>query len=96
VGADGVVAELDVTSGADRPPRRRRAAAGDLAAPMPATVIRVAVAPGDTVSAGAVLIVLEAMKMELAIHAPRDGVVDAVHCQVGQLVQPGVPLLDLV
>ena len=42
-----------------------------------------------------VLIALEAMKMELPIRAPRDGVVKAVHCQPGELVQPGQVLLDL-
>jgi urea carboxylase len=38
---------------------------------------------------------LEAMKMELPIKAPRDGRVTAVHCKPGELVQPGVPLLEL-
>ena len=41
------------------------------------------------------LIVLEAMKMELPIKAPRSGVVKAVHCAKGELVQPGVNLLEL-
>jgi 3-methylcrotonyl-CoA carboxylase alpha subunit len=62
---------------------------------MPATVIRVLVAPGATVARGDTLVMLEAMKMELPIRAPRDGVVRAVHCQSGELVQPGVNLLDL-
>jgi biotin carboxyl carrier protein len=94
VSVDGRVAHVDVSSNADRP-TRRRTGGGDLTAPMPATVIRVTVAPGDAVAAGAVLIVLEAMKMELAIRAPHDGVVVAVHCQAGELVQPGIPLLEL-
>jgi acetyl/propionyl-CoA carboxylase alpha subunit len=63
--------------------------------PMSATVVRIAVAPGDTVKDGDVLIALEAMKMELPIRAPRDGVVRAVHCQPGDMVQPGQVLLDL-
>ena len=50
---------------------------------------RAAVSEGDT------LIVLEAMKMELPIKAPRGGVVKAVHCAKGDLVQPGVNLLEL-
>jgi biotin carboxyl carrier protein len=62
--------------------------------PMPATVIRIAVTPGQTVQAGEVLMSLEAMKMELPIRAPRDGVVRAVHCREGELVQPGQSLLD--
>ncbi|MEP6593964.1 MAG: biotin/lipoyl-containing protein [Acidobacteriota bacterium] len=35
------------------------------------------------------------MKMELPIRAPADGVVRAVHCRVGELVKPGVALVDL-
>jgi len=67
---------------------------GSLAAPMPATVIRVDVAPGDTVTAGQTLLVLEAMKMELPVRAPGDGRVKAVHCAAGDLVQPDVSLID--
>ena len=63
--------------------------------PMPATVVDVRAAVGDTVTAGATVIVLEAMKMELPIKAPRAGVVKAVHCGKGDLVQPGVSLLEI-
>jgi biotin carboxyl carrier protein len=38
---------------------------------------------------------LEAMKMELPIRAPRDARVKAIACRQGDLVQPGVPLLEL-
>lgn len=62
--------------------------------PMPATVVRIAVTSGQHVRAGDVLISLEAMKMELPIRAPRDGVVRAVHCREGDLVQPDQLLLD--
>ena len=65
-----------------------------LAAPMPATVVAINVTPGQTVKAGDVLVVLEAMKMELAITAPHDGHVRAIACHVGELVQPGVPLVE--
>jgi len=66
-----------------------------LASPMPATVASVNVAPGQIVARGDVLIVLEAMKMELPITAPRDGRVRSVACKPGELVQPGVPLVEL-
>ena len=52
-----------------------------LSPPMSATVVRVAVQAGATVKTGDVLVALEAMKMELPIRAPRDGVVTAVHCK---------------
>jgi 3-methylcrotonyl-CoA carboxylase alpha subunit len=66
-----------------------------LAAPMPATVTRIDVEPGQSVHAGDTLVVLEAMKMELAIRAPRDATVDAIFCRVGELVQPNIALLEL-
>ena len=66
-----------------------------LAAPMPATVVAINVIPGQAVTAGDVLVVLEAMKMELAVTAPHDGRVRSIACRVGELVQPGIPLIDL-
>jgi acetyl/propionyl-CoA carboxylase alpha subunit len=78
---------------------RTRASSTDhadaLAAPMPATVVRIEVAPGETVARDTLLVMLEAMKMELPIRAPRDGRVSAIHCRVGEIVQPGVPLLEI-
>jgi biotin carboxyl carrier protein len=70
-------------------------AAGALAAPMPATVIRILVKPGVVVRKGETLILLEAMKMELPLRSPQDGTVRAVRCQEGELVQPGRVLVDL-
>ncbi len=66
-----------------------------LSAPMPATVLAVKVAPGQDVQTGDVLLMLEAMKMELPITAPRAGRVKSIGCREGELVQPGVPLLEL-
>ena len=64
------------------------------AAPMPATVIAIKVKPGDTVREGDLLIMLEAMKMELPIKAPRDGRIKSIDCREHELVQPGVALLE--
>ena len=98
--ADGCTFTLELDSDvAGRPRAERRADDAQdaaLAAPMPATVVAVRAEPGQTVRAGDVLVVLEAMKMELTIRAPRDGIVDAVHCRPGELVQPGVPLVALL
>jgi biotin carboxyl carrier protein len=66
-----------------------------LAAPMPATVVRIEVSPEQTVVKDSLLVMLEAMKMELPIKAPRDGRVTAIHCRVGEIVQPGVPVLEI-
>jgi 3-methylcrotonyl-CoA carboxylase alpha subunit len=62
---------------------------------MSATVVRIHVQPGDRVEAGDPLVVLEAMKMELPIRAPRDATVRAVHCREGELVQPEMILVEL-
>jgi biotin carboxyl carrier protein len=66
-----------------------------LAAPMPATVVRIEVSDGQTVAKDTLLVMLEAMKMELPIRATRDGRVTAIHCRIGEIVQPGVPLLEI-
>jgi biotin carboxyl carrier protein len=50
---------------------------------------------GDHVEAGDTLVVLEAMKMEVPIRAPRAAIVRTIHCVEGQLVQPGMMLVDL-
>jgi biotin carboxyl carrier protein len=87
---DGQVFRLE-----EAEPRRKAAQShGSLTAPMPATVISVNVAPGDRVTAGQTLVVLEAMKMELPVRAPGEGRVAAVHCSPGELVQPDVSLID--
>lgn len=72
-----------------------RPAAGGLEAPMPGKVIAVKVAPGDTVGKGDELLVVEAMKMENAVRAPRDGRVKTVSARVGDMVSPGTVLVEL-
>jgi 3-methylcrotonyl-CoA carboxylase alpha subunit len=93
--ARGRVYRVEVDEG-DAPSRRRTSAGVDgLSAPMPATVRAVLVTPGDRVRAGDTLVVLEAMKMELPVRSPVDGVVGEVRCRAGELVQPGVPLVEV-
>ncbi|HUR51404.1 MAG TPA: biotin carboxylase N-terminal domain-containing protein [Mycobacteriales bacterium] len=67
-------------------------AAGSLVAPMPGTVLRVAVEPGDDVKAGDALVVLEAMKMEHGVRAVADGRVEEVLVTPGQQVDAGAVL----
>jgi acetyl-CoA carboxylase biotin carboxylase subunit len=74
--------------------RRAASAAQVLIAPMPATVITVQVKPGDAVKKGDVVVVLEAMKMELPLRALGDGVVSAVRCRQGDLVQADATLVE--
>jgi acetyl/propionyl-CoA carboxylase alpha subunit len=73
------------------------AAGGESAvhAPMPGTVVRVLVAPGDFVEARRPLLVLEAMKMETPLAAPYDATVRAVHVEEGDRVGRGALLVEL-
>ena len=62
-------------------------------APMPGYILRIDVAKGDTVKAGQVLVILEAMKMENEIVAPKDGTVAQVVTSKGAVVDTGSPLI---
>jgi acetyl/propionyl-CoA carboxylase alpha subunit len=77
--------------------RRPTSAHGEasVSAPMPGTVIRVEVAPGDEVKTRQPLVVLEAMKMEIPVHSPFDGTVKAVHAAEGDQVAGGALLVEL-
>ncbi len=83
------------------PPRRRSAASvntatGDsVSAPMQATIVKLAVAEGDTVVKGDLVLVLEAMKMEQPITAHKDGTVTGVNASVGATVSAGHVLLSI-
>ena len=64
-------------------------------APMPGRVVLVQAAAGDAVQAGDVVLVLEAMKMELALRAPRDGVLAEIRAQAGEFVEADAVLATL-
>ena len=75
---------------------RAAAASSDIKSVMPGVVKEILVAEGDPVAAGQALLILEAMKMENEIRAPRDGVVARFHVQAGQAVDKGALLVGLV
>ncbi|MBM3112156.1 acetyl/propionyl/methylcrotonyl-CoA carboxylase subunit alpha [Pseudomonas sp. P66] len=68
---------------------------GGLSAPMNGSIVRVLVEVGQTVEAGAQLVVLEAMKMEHSIRAAQAGTVKALFCQEGDMVSDGAVLVEL-
>jgi propionyl-CoA carboxylase alpha chain len=67
--------------------------AGGLVAPMPGRILDVRAVPGDAVTAGQVLVVMEAMKMEHHLSTPTDGVVSDVRVTVGEQVDNGAVLV---
>jgi biotin carboxyl carrier protein len=75
-----------------RPP----SADGRVKAPIPGMIARLLVAAGQSVELGQPLMILEAMKMENEIRAPRTGVVGAVHVQVGRVVSRSELLAEIV
>ena len=78
-------------------PREGVGAQGDdrLRAPMPGRVVQVGAKAGDAVRQGDVVLVLEAMKMELALKAPRDGVLAEVRVGAGEFVEADAVLAVL-
>ena len=68
---------------------------GVVLAPIPGVIASLAVAVGDTVAAGAHLLVLEAMKMENELPAPIAGTVSALHVAAGDTVNKGDRLVEL-
>ena len=87
-------------SGADAPVPRPRATSASpsdkfLRSPMPGKVISIMVRPGERVSAGDEVCVVEAMKMEQSIRAARDGIIKAVMVQPMDSVSKGDPLIEM-
>lgn len=65
-------------------------------APLTGKVIQVNAAPGQSVTQGDTLVVLESMKMETALVAPRSGIVESVHCEANEQVANEQVLIKLV
>lgn len=86
---------LTKSSGARTGGHGHHHAAGELTAPMPGQVRAVQVSEGDTVTKGQTLLVLEAMKMEIRVHAPQGGVVKKLFVQQGQTVEREQILIEI-
>ena len=85
------------TAAPSQPSAGRQAGGGDkvIRSPMPGRVVAVTVRPGDAVSAGQEVAVVEAMKMEQSIRSPSDGVIKAIHVQPLEQVTGDQPLVEL-
>ncbi len=93
VWCDGAAFSFDVVRGAR--PGGAAEHAGDLLSPMPGRVRRILAPVGSRVMRGDLLLVLEAMKMEHSIRAPRDGVVKRMAVGEGDLVEAGAELAEI-
>ena len=71
-------------------------ASPDVRSPMPGRILEVLTSPGARVSAGDPLIRMEAMKMEIDLSAPCDGIVDSIPVEAGELVEPDAELVRIV
>lgn len=71
------------------------AAKGSLKAPMPSLVVEVRVKIGDRVEKGQAIVVLESMKTETVLRTDVAGVVKAIGCEKGQMVEEGRELVDI-
>ena len=68
---------------------------GALKAPMPSLVVEVKVSVGDRVEKGQAVVVLESMKTETVLRAEVDGVIKAVGCKNGEMVEEGRELVSI-
>ncbi|MGY4407952.1 MULTISPECIES: acetyl-CoA carboxylase biotin carboxyl carrier protein subunit [Bradyrhizobium] len=64
-------------------------------APMPGVVVATTVSPGQSVSAGMALMMIESMKLETIIRSPRDGIVDRIHVEQGESFEHDAVLVTL-
>ena len=90
---DGETYVIDVNESAAR--KRARHRDQSTSAPMPGVALKILVSVGDVVAKGAPLVILEAMKMEHQIVAPREGTIASINCVEGEMVQPGVELITI-
>jgi len=75
-------------------PAAPKAEAGTLSAPIVGSVSQILVEVGATVEENQPVVVLDAMKMDTYINAPRKGTVSAIHCRIGESVQVGQKLVS--
>jgi biotin carboxyl carrier protein len=68
---------------------------GEVKAPMPGTILKIMVTPGETVEANVPLLIMESMKMEMTLTTPTAGTVTKVLCEEGQLVEMNTLLISV-
>ena len=93
---------VEVDEGEGRASRRSRATkslgasgSGVISSAIPGKIVAIMTSEGDSVESGAVVIVLEAMKMQNEIKASIDGIVKSIMCKPGERVEANMPLMEI-
>ncbi|MBU7048218.1 MAG: biotin/lipoyl-binding protein [Theionarchaea archaeon] len=92
---NGIPHTLVRESPAKKDQKKKAKAAGAVTAMMPGKIVAVKVKEGDSVKEGDVTCILEAMKMENELKAPKSGTVKKVHVQAGTNVEKGDNLIEI-
>lgn len=95
VGSDAAKVGSDAAKAGAAPAAKPAGAGEKVNSPLPGVIIEVSVKEGQAVKAGQKLAVLEAMKMENEIPAPKDGTVTAIHVSKGDSVLEGAPIVSI-
>ena len=94
--AQPVAAPVQAAAAAPAAPAAKPAGAGEkLASPLPGVIIEISVKEGQQVKAGQKVAILEAMKMENEIPAPKDGTITESHVHKGDTLQEGDPVVTI-
>ena len=94
--AQPVAAPVQAAPAAAAAPAAKPAGAGEkLASPLPGVIIEISVKEGQQVKAGQKVAILEAMKMENEIPAPKDGTITEIHVHKGDTLQEGDPVVTI-
>jgi biotin carboxyl carrier protein len=94
--AQPVAAPVQAAAAAPAAPAAKPAGAGEkLASPLPGVIIEISVKEGQQVKAGQKVAILEAMKMENEIPAPKDGTITEIHVHKGDTLQEGDPVVTI-
>ncbi|MBS65599.1 MAG: acetyl-CoA carboxylase biotin carboxyl carrier protein subunit [Euryarchaeota archaeon] len=101
VSIDGSQFEVQVGQERGSPKRESRSRnsssrSGNISSPIPGKVVSIHVSVGDQVEEGAVLLILEAMKMQNEVQAPISGTVAELNCETGDSIEANSPLVVIM
>jgi len=93
---EGTHLSAEVSSGFQSSKKKVRVSSGNIHSPMPGLIVDIMVKIGDRVKKGQTLLIQEAMKMQMKLRAPSEGIVKSISITPGSQVEKGVLLVSLV